>query len=221
VLRRVIGSLAPSFDRAVWRDLQAAALPLGLFMIAVNMYAYIDTVILGFISTDAEIGWYAAAYRVYEGLTYAPSILAAVVSPRLSFLFVNDRHAHRVLLVRTLLGSLALGVVLGGAAFFAAHPIIVTLFGASYENGSTPLRILASGAIFVFATWILHAAAISTNLDRRLVGTTVVGLAVNIVLNLLLIPKWGISGAAAATVLAEIVTVALLSIQIGRRLGRP
>lgn len=218
VLQRVVGSLAPSFDRAVWRDLQSAALPLGLFMIAVNMYAYIDTVILGFISTDAEIGWYAAAYRVYEGLTYPPSILAAVTSPRLSYLFANDRRAHRVLLVRTLLASMTLGILLGGAALLAARPIIVTLFGASYERGTMPLQILAGGAVFVFATWILHAAAISTNLDRRLVSTTVVGLTVNVVLNLLFIPRWGISGAAAATVVAEVVTVALLLIQIQRRL---
>jgi O-antigen/teichoic acid export membrane protein len=218
LLQRVVGSLVPCFDHDVWRELQSAALPLGLFMIAVNMYAYIDTVILGFIRTDAEIGWYAAAYRVYEGLTYAPSILAAVVSPRLSYLFVNDRRAHRTLFVRTLAASLTLGILIGGVALLTARPILVTLFGAAYENGTAPLQILASGAVFVFATWILHAAAISTNLDRRLVSTTVIGLGTNVVLNLLFIPRWGISGAAAATVVAEIVTVALLLIQIARRL---
>ena len=72
--------------------------------------------------------------------------------------------------------------------------------------------------MFVFATWILHAAAISTNLDRRLVGVTVVGLSANIALNVVLIPRWGISGAAWATVLAEALTVALLLVQVERRL---
>jgi O-antigen/teichoic acid export membrane protein len=217
LLGRVVGSAVPRFDRTAWRDLQTAALPLGFFMIALNLYTYIDMVILGVIGTDAETGWYAASYRVYEGLTYAPSILAAVLSPRLSYLFTHDRPVHRRLLMRSLLASVLLGIVLGGIAVWAARPIIVTLFGADYAPAVRPLQILAGGALFVFGTWILHAGAVSTNLDRRLLVTTVVGLAANVILNLIFIPRWRISGAAAATVIAEAITVVLLFIQLRRR----
>jgi O-antigen/teichoic acid export membrane protein len=217
-LRFVVSRAWPSFDGRMWRELQSAALPLGFFMIALNMYSYIDTVILGLMRSDAEVGWYAASYRVYEGLTYAPSILAAVLTPRLSFLFSHDRPAHRQLLTRALAASLALGVILGGGAALIARPIIVTLFGNQYVSAAPPFQILAGGALFVFATWILHAAAISTNLDRRLVIVTVIGLSANIALNVVLIPRWGVSGAAWATVAAEALTVALLLVQVGRRL---
>jgi O-antigen/teichoic acid export membrane protein len=217
LLGRVVGSVVPRFDGAAWRDLQAAALPLGFFMIALNLYSYIDSVILGVISTNAETGLYGASYRVYEGLTYAPSILAAVLSPRLSYLFVHDRPAHRRLLGRALLGSVLLGIVLGGIAVWAARPLLVTLFGPDYAPAVRPLQILAGGALFVFGTWILHAAAISTNLDRRLLLTTVVGLSANVILNLIFIPRWGISGAAWATVAAEAITVVLLWVQVHRR----
>lgn len=218
VLRRVVGSARPSFDRAIWRDLQSAALPLGFFMIALNTYTYIDTVILGLMRTDAEVGWYAASYRVYEGLTYAPSIVAAVLTPRLSYLFTTDRATHRRVLTRALLLTTALGVLLGGTAMLAARPIIILLFGQRYEAAVLPLQILSGGALFVFGTWILHAAAISTNLDRRLLITTAVGLTANVALNVVLIPRWGISGAAWATVLAEMLTVLLLLAQVMRRL---
>jgi O-antigen/teichoic acid export membrane protein len=50
--------------------------------------------------------------------------------------------------------------------------------------------------------------------------TTVVGLSTNVILNLIFIPRWGISGAAGATVMAEAITVALLWIQVQRRLRR-
>ena len=218
LLRRVITTVRPAFDRVMWRDIQSAALPLGFFMITLNTYTYIDTVILGLMRTDAEVGWYAASYRVYEGLTYAPSILAAVLTPRLSYLFTHDRPAHRALLTRALVASLALGVVLGGGAVAAARPIITILFGSRYAAAALPLQILAGGALFVFATWILHAAAISTNLDRRLLVTTAVGLGANVALNIALIPRYGINGAAAATVLAEALTVVLLLVQLERRL---
>jgi O-antigen/teichoic acid export membrane protein len=218
MLGRVIPIVRPMFDRAVWRDIQSAALPLGFFMIALNMYTYIDTVILGLLRTDAEVGWYAASYRVYEGLTYAPSILAAVLTPRLSYLFSHDRTAYRGLLTRSLAASVALGVVLGGGTALAAKPIITTLFGRDYVAAAAPLQILSGGALFVFGSWILYSAALSTNLERRLLLMTAIGLSVNVALNIVLIPRYGISGAAWATVLAEALTVVLLFVQVARRL---
>jgi len=218
LLGRFLGALLPAFERTAWRDLQAAALPLGFFMIALNMYSYIDTVILGVMRSDAEVGWYAASYRVYEGLTYVPSILAAVLTPRLSHLFVSDRQAHRRLFTRVLAVSMILGLVMGGVAIAAARFVLVGIFGPDYAHGVASLQILGAGSLFVFGTWILHAGAISIDLDRRLLVTTVAGLASNIVLNLILIPRMGITGAAAATVAAEALTVILLFAQIQRRL---
>jgi O-antigen/teichoic acid export membrane protein len=218
LLRRVVTNVWPAFDRLMWRDIQSTALPLGLFMIALNTYTYIDTVILGLMRSDTEVGWYGASYRVYEGLTYAPSILFAVLTPRLSHLFSQDRSAYRRLFRRSLAASVALGVVMGGGAALAAKPIITTLFGSGYVAAALPLQILSGGALFVFGSWILYAAALSTNLDRRLLLTTAIGLSVNVVLNIVLIPRYGISGAAWATVTAEALTVVLLLVQVERRL---
>jgi O-antigen/teichoic acid export membrane protein len=221
LLRRVVPTVRPAFDRAMWRDIQSAALPLGFFMIALNTYTYVDTVILGLMRTDTEIGWYAAAYSVYEGLTYAPSILFAVLTPRFSHLFRQDRSAYRRLFRQSLAASGALGVLMGGGAALVAKPVITTLFGSGYAPAAAPLQILSGGALFVFTSWILYAAALSTNLDRRLLLTTAVGLSVNVALNVVLIPRYGISGAAWATVSAEALSVVLLLVQIERRLRRP
>jgi O-antigen/teichoic acid export membrane protein len=217
MLTRVVGSTRPEYDREAWRTLQAAALPLGFFMIALNTYNYVDTLILGIMRSDVEVGWYSAAYRIYEGLTYAPAILAAVLTPTLSNLFVQDRVAHRRLLNRALIAALALGAALGGLVAWIAGPVLLTLFGAKYAPGIAPLQILSGGSLFVFSTWILHAGAISTNLDRRLLLTTAVGLTANVILNLVFIPRFGIRGAAWATVIAEALTVGLLFVQIERR----
>ena len=221
LVRRYLGPIAPRVDRAAWRGLQSAALPLGFFMITLNMYTYIDTVILGVMRSDSEVAWYGAAYKLYEGLTYVPSILSAVLIPRLSSLFVHDRVEHRALLRRTLGASIALGVVLGALLAAAASWVLPAIFGRAYSPGTPPLQILAGGAVFVFATWILHAAAISTNLDRRLLATTAAGLATNVILNIVFIPRWGISGAAWATVLAEALTAGALFVQVSRRLADP
>jgi O-antigen/teichoic acid export membrane protein len=218
LLRPLVGSVRPRFDRTAWRDLQAAALPLGFFMIAVNMYSYIDTVILGLMRTDAEVGWYSASYRVYEGLTYLPSVLAAVLIPRLSHQYVHDPRSFRKQLVQAVVLSMALGVVLGLGAMFAAGSIMTLVFGAAYQPGIRSLQILGAGSVFVFGTWILYAAAIASNLDRRLLVTTLLGLTVNVLVNVALIPRFGIRGAAWATVIAEALTFVVLASQISARL---
>lgn len=204
----------PSYEFSTWGDIHRAALPLGVFVIAINLLSYVDTIMLGILRTNEETGQYAAAYRVYEGLTYVPSILGAVLTPRLSSLYVHDRGAVRRLLQRSLALSALLGVVLGGLLIVVATPVVTLLFGREYLPSVGPLRILAGGAVFVFCTWVLHAAAIGIDLDRRLVGATVVSLVTNIGLNWLFIPRWGISGSAAATVIAEALTVAVLIVQI-------
>lgn len=218
LLRKLLGNATPTFDRAVWRDLQAAALPLGFFMISLNLYSYVDTVILGVMRTNAETGLYGAAYRIYEGLTYPPSILASLVTPRLSYLFIHDRAQVSRMLTRTVAGAAAMGLVIGGLGVVIAAPLVSLLFGPSFAAAVRPLQILSGGALFVFCTWILHAAAIATNLDRRLFMTTVIGLTSNVLLNVLFIPRWGITGAASATVIAEAVTVLLLIVQLRKHL---
>jgi O-antigen/teichoic acid export membrane protein len=219
LLRRLLGRATPTFDRAIWRELQAAAVPLGLFMISLNLYSYIDTVILGAMRSNTEIGWYGAAYRIYEGLTYPPSIIASLVTPRLSYLFVHDRPRVLGLLQKAVGGVALLGVMLGAAMAVLARPVIRLLFGSGFEPSVAPLQLLSGGALFVFCTWVLHAAAIATNLDRRLFLTTIAGLGTNVVLNLMFIPRWGISGAAGATVIAEAVTVVLLMAQLRKHLA--
>jgi O-antigen/teichoic acid export membrane protein len=219
IVKRVTGSAVPTYDRAVWIELQTAALPLGFFLITLTLYTYIDTVILGIMRTDAETGWYAASYRVYEGLMYAPSAFATVLTPRFSQMFVDDPAGLRSLFRRSLLGSALAALVIGGAGVYLARPMLLLFYGAAYAAAVPPLQVLAGGSIFVFCTWILHAAAISTNLDRRLVGTTAIGLITNIALNILFIPRLGITGAAWATVIAEAVTVTLLYVQVQRRLA--
>ena len=220
LVRRFLGPISPRVDRVAWRALQTAALPLGAFLLILNMYTYIDAVILGVMRSNDEVAWYGAAYRLYEGLTYAPAVLSAVLMPRLSRLFIEDRVAHRGLLTRTLLASIALGTVLGGIGWWAASWILPMIFGPDYAPGVAPLQILSGGALFVFATWILHAAAISIDIERKLPMTTIVGLTANVALNLVFIPHWGISGAAWATVLAEALTAGVLFVQVWRRVAQ-
>jgi O-antigen/teichoic acid export membrane protein len=207
---RQVGLPQPAFEMDLWRELQVNALPLGAFLIVLNVYNYVDTVLLGTMRDVGEAGRYSAAYRIYEGLTYAPAILASVLTPRLSHLWTVDRAAHARLVRQGLGVTTLLAIVLGVAVWFGAPWGLVFAFQPDAIASVSTLRILDGGLIFVFAIWLLHATAISVFEQRLLLKTTVLGVVANTALNLWLIPRYGREGAAWATVLGEVLTLVLL-----------
>jgi O-antigen/teichoic acid export membrane protein len=212
-----LGSLGLRYDREVWLDLHRTALPLGLFLVVLNLYSYIDGVMLGYLRTDAETGLYAAAYKIYEGLTYAPLAISTVLTPKLSSLFHHDRVRHQRLALAGTAGSAALGVLVSGVAFAIATPLIVFLFGRDFIAATSPFRILVLGLPVVFVIWILHAIAISVDRERLLLKTGIVGLIANVGINLYAIPHFGPNGAAFATVAGEIISMTMLIAGLARR----
>jgi O-antigen/teichoic acid export membrane protein len=205
-----LGGVGLRFDRAIWRRLQTTALPLGFFLVVLNLYSYVDGVMLGVMRGNVETGLYAAAYRTYEGMSYLPSIIASVLTPRLSELFVSNRAAHRSVALRGLAGSVGLALLVGGAAYVLATPLLTLLFSDQFAPAASPFRILCLGLPLVFAIWVLHAITISVNRETLLVKTAIVGLAVNVSLNLYVIPRMGAEGAALATVVGELVSMTML-----------
>ncbi len=205
-----LGGVGIRFNRAIWRELQTTALPLGLFLVVLNLYSYVDGVMLGVMRGNVETGLYAAAYRTYEGMSYLPSIIASVLTPRLSDLFVSHRREHRRVALLGLAASVGLAIIVGAAAYVLATPLLVRLFGAAFAPAASPFRILCLGLPLVFAIWVLHAIIISVNRETLLVQTALVGLAVNVSLNLYVIPRMGADGAALATVVGELVSMIIL-----------
>jgi O-antigen/teichoic acid export membrane protein len=205
-----VGGIGLRFDLDVWRELHRSALPLGFFIVVLNLYSYLDSVMLGVMRGDAETGVYAAAYKTYEGFCYFPSIIAAVLTPRLSRLFVTDLHAHRRLALAGAGGSFMAATVVAVPAYVFATPLITLLFGAPFAPAAASFRVLCAGLPFVFAIWVLHATAISVNKERLLVKAALTGLAVNMAMNLWAIPRAGGLGAATATVIGELVSMGVL-----------
>ena len=215
-----LGGVGFRYDREIWRELHTTALPLGFFLVVLNLYSYVDGVMLGVMRGNVETGYYAAAYRTYEGMSYLPSIIAAVLTPRLADLFMRDRNEHRLLALRGFGAAVGLAVAVGGIAFTLAPWLLVLLFGAEFRAAAEPFRILCIGLPLVFGIWVLHAITMSVNRERLLARTAVVGLAVNVSLNLYVIPRMGADGAALATVVGELVSMTILIAGVGSQVRR-
>ena len=208
--RRDLGVPTWRYEPDAWVALQRRAFPLGVFMIVLTAYNYIDTIMLRAMAPEAETALYNAAYRLYEGTTYAVAVLWSVLTPRLSALWMTDRTGHRRLAGRGLATAIAVALPIATALWAGAAQWIRWTSGEDYLAGRHALQVLSAGLPLVFAIWVVHAIATSASHDRVLVRSTAVGLVANVGLNLWLIPHSGHEGAALATVIGEALTLTLL-----------
>ncbi len=215
--RRYVTPFHLEFDLAFWRDLQRRAAPFGSYLLVFALYNYLDTVLLGVLRSDAETGLYNAAYRIYEAFILVASIIGTVLTPRLSRYILSDPEEHRRLAAVGIRGAMLAALPISIAGFIFAPQVVTLLFGSDYQASATALRILVTGFLVVFPISVYQAIAISMHAEHLLLATAVIGLVLNVALNVALIPRYGMYAAAFVTVVCEMISLALLAWGIARR----
>lgn len=182
-----------------------ATITLTRFLRAVIVTA--DVVLLSFLTNDRETGLYSAAYRVCFLLVAIATSAHVVFLPALTRARA-DAPAASAVLGRSLWLSwtVALPLVVGGA--LVAPDLLALLFGPEFRAGGDAFRLLlvSIGILFLYGT--LHNGFLAR--DRLIVETAIIGAAaiVNVALNLLVIPRYGLSGAALVMVITEAMILA-------------
>ena len=208
---RAVGGLAgtrPDLD-AGWSILRAA-LPLGVAVLAVNVYYTADSVILGIVRTSAEVGWYGAAYRLVTPWLMLASVAGLLAMPTLTGMHHRaPDEVHRTLsgLSRILL---AIGLPVAVTTTIASEMLVTLVFGESYLPAAEPLRILIWSCVTVYANAPFAFLMLARRQDRAYMWIAVSGAVLNLALNAALTPGLGMVGAATATIVAEIVVLAAM-----------
>ncbi len=216
ILNWKVVKIVPKFNFVFLKKLQIEALPFGLFFVIIILYSYVDTVMLSFIRTDAEVGWYNAGYKIYEGLSVFPFIICTVLYPRLSQLFVLNKKAHSLLSSRGAKYMFVISFLILTCGIVLSKDIVNILFGEGFQNSVDALQILLLGVVFVFQIRLFHVILNSIDKQKVVMYVGLVGLIINIFLNLLLIPRYGFRGAAATTVMSELIVFSIYYFYLSR-----
>ena len=190
------------------------SLPVGLFLIILNLYTYIDTIMISAIRGDAEVGWYNAAFKIYEGLAVFPMIICTVFRPRISKTFYLDRPYFERLFPIGVKLVLAISLCVAVNGFLVSDIAIKTLFGQEYSHSIIALKILLCGIVFVFILTYFQMMSIAIHQQRKVLNVAVFGLCFNVLLNLFLIPKYGYIGASLATITGELLVLIMLYLNL-------
>ncbi len=196
-----LGRIRIGLDLALVRRWFPLALPFGYTFFLTNLYFRADVPILQHFRSFAEVGWYTFAYKPFEALQFVPLAIQAVVYPLLGVYFVSDAVRLKTAYERFFKVLVLLGWPLTVGTFVLVHPIgrLFRLFPQSEPS----LRILAFGIVFLFANSAFYAMLNAINRQHLNAWATGLAAAINIGLNLALIPFYGYLAASTTTVITE------------------
>jgi O-antigen/teichoic acid export membrane protein len=196
-----------------------AAAPFAVGSVLWLAYYQVDTAMIAVLSTAHETGIYGAVYRFVDILHVLPRLIVMVTFPAMVLAWSGDRQRFAELLasLRRRLAWVALPALL--AILIWSDPLLRLGFGDAYAAGAPALRLLAIGTVFAFYSVLFSQALLAAGRERLLARVLFCTVAANVVLNLLLMPRYGSMGAATATLITEVVYVGLLGWAV-RRLER-
>lgn len=196
--------------RALWPKIVGVGISVGIAGTLTFAYGRVDQLLVFMLAPDsAEVGVYAAMYKMLDNAGFVPLALMTTLFPIMAGLFPGQpERLHRI--VQTAIDYLMI-VALGGLALtiVAAEPIVELLFGPAFSSGAAILPILFGAFVPICVGNVAGNMITATDLQRRYIRYAALGLIVNVGLNLLLIPHYGIKAAAWTTLVTEVVVVSL------------
>ena len=203
--RHIAGTLRLAFDRSGAVVLLRESWPLMLSAFAIMVYMRIDVIMLGQMRGERDAGIYAVAAQLSEVWYTVPLVVATSVFPRMIGLRTEApaRYALRLRQLLSALGVVALGIAVGAA--LVSPWLVHALYGADYAQSADVVRLHVWALVFVFPGMIGNRWYIAEGLQTLMLRRTLAGAALNIGLNFVLIPRWGPTGAALATLVSTAV----------------
>ncbi len=187
--------------------------------LAMAIYVQMDTVMLGLLSTEKDVGLYSATVRISKLPLAFISALSTSFIPRISLLFSQGNYDKTNRIINTSLQLLLFySIPVSFGLFLFAEDLLLLFSGSRFIEASLSLKIvsfltLGIGLSNLFGMQILTAV----KQDDALLKSVLVGTVVNFVLNLILIPFFGFNGATAATAVAEISVTLITFVMVHRR----
>lgn len=174
---------------------------------ATTIYTHLDTVMLGFMKTDVDVGYYNAAVKIKTILVSIVTSLGVVLLPRASYYIEHKmvdefyRIAHKAI---NFVFLIALPMMLYFMLF--AKEGIFFLSGDAYGNAVLPMQIIMPTLIFIGLTNIMGIQMlVPLGREKIVLYSEIAGAVVDLIVNFILIPHFASAGAAIGTLIAEIV----------------
>lgn len=172
---------------------------------ATTIYTNLDTVMLGFMTTDAEVGYYNAAVKIKVILVSVVTSLGTVLLPRASYYIqTGELKEFRRITRKALNFVMLIATPLMLYFIYFAKEGIYFLSGNAYSGSIVPMQVIMPTLLLIGITNILGIQIlVPMGREKVVLYSEIAGAIVDIIVNALLIPKYASTGAAIGTLVAE------------------
>ena len=198
-----------SYNKKIFKDTAKYGVKAYLGNLAQFLNYRLDMFMVALFLTTASVGYYSIAVGIAEKLWMLPETIATVLFPRISS--IKDIEANN-LTPRIARHTFFIIFIISLILAMLTVPIIKILFGVDFLPSAVPLLILLPGIVALGGAKTLTADMAGRGKPQFGTYAALISLAVNIPLNLWLIPRWGISGAAFASSIAYIIATIVVVI---------
>lgn len=204
------------FSPVEWPPVLRRSFPFAFATFMAAIYSNLDLVMLGFMRPGQEVGWYNAAARLSVLAMIAGNLVRNAFLPALAG--VAGEGEKRSAYGDTYGAVLAfLGAPIAVFGILFAAPMLALLFGHAYTPATMALAILMASCGAHYWALTYTTAALAWDREKTLAKVVAVSAAVNVVLNFALIPRFGIEGAATATLVSQAL-VGIVMMTVYRRM---
>lgn len=214
VIRREIAFKKPNFSLML--PFGRSSLQQGISGVIVSYFNSIDMVIISKLVGTGAVAYYGAAYRIIGLMIFIPH--AAMMSLYPVLLYFKSKNDQDFVLIFKFSFYMLMLVAIPLATWITiyADPLIRFIYTGKYTNAVAALKILVWSGVFTFASFLAGYALVIVHRQKFGIFVSIVALVLNVALNLLLIPVYGIEGAALVTVATELCVSLMLYIHIFR-----
>lgn len=192
------------FNKELAKCLLRDSWPLIIASVIVSIYMKIDQIMIKEMLGAAENGSYAAAVRISETWYFIPMVITSSLFPAIINAKLNNKELYKKRLQQLYNFMVGLSIAIALPITFLNEFIIELLFGIEFIEAASVLMIHIWAGVFVSLGVASGAWLINENLQKYSMYRTTFGAIMNICLNLLLIPKYGIVGAAFTTLISQL-----------------
>jgi O-antigen/teichoic acid export membrane protein len=215
-LPTTVRRVRPIYFNRAW---SASALSMLIISAVVLIYARLDVIMLGALSGAKAAGIYSSAVSTASiillplgaaNMALAPMVPRLYATGQVKALRHNIRLINRAVFLVTLLAALVLGIM---------AVTVLGFFGSQFKTGAAALQILLAAQVVTAVASTNVMLLTMTHHEHATAAWITVAATLNILLDVLLIPSWGLVGASVATLVASTLQTVALTTLVWRRLG--
>jgi O-antigen/teichoic acid export membrane protein len=207
-----------SFNIEQWKSLIKESWPFAITGISINLYLWVDTIILSVIQGPDAVGLYNASYKLIMVLLFIPIVFNNAVFPLMSQYYISSKESLSLTFEKLLKTMILVAIPIGIGTVLIAKKVILMIYGTQFLGGVLALQILIWSTVLIFARSPFERVLESSNRQLTVTKVFFIGAAFNVVMNIIVIPRYSYVGASIITVLTDAIVLGLL-IVVTRGMG--